>query len=88
VVAATLSDVATPAMNIGTGGEITVRELATTMVGLCGGRSPIVSAPPRAGEIVRSVAAVERAASGLDFRAATALIDGLRETLRWAGAIA
>jgi UDP-glucose 4-epimerase len=88
VVAATLSDVATPPMNIGTGGEITVRELATTMVGLCGGRSPIVSAPPRAGEIVRSVAAVERAASGLDFRAATALIDGLRETLRWAGAIA
>jgi UDP-glucose 4-epimerase len=88
VVAATLSDVATPPMNIGTGGEITVRELATTMVELCGGRSPIVTAPPRAGEIVRSVAAVERAAGGLDFRAATALTDGLRETLRWAGAIA
>jgi len=87
VVGAALSDAATPALNIGTGTEITINQLARTLVELCGGRSPISHAPPRAGEIVRSVATVELARDLLGFAAETALVDGLRDTLRWAGAI-
>jgi UDP-glucose 4-epimerase len=87
VVTATLSDAASPAINVGTGGEITVRELARTLVELCGGRSSSRPAAPRAGESLRWGAGVVRARDRLVFRAATALVDGLRETLRWAGAL-
>ncbi len=66
--------------NVGTGREITIDELAATVVKLCGGTSKIEHAPARAGEIVRSFARVERLA-GLGASARTALIDGLRETL-------
>lgn len=68
-------------MNIGTGRETSVNQLARTVVELCGGRSQILHAPARAGEIVRSLAAVERAATVLGFRAETLLADGLRATL-------
>jgi UDP-glucose 4-epimerase len=74
--------------NVGTGRETTVNQLARTIVELCGGRSEIVHAPARAGEILRSVAAVDRAAEVFGFRAGTRLDEGLRATLRWAGAIA
>lgn len=67
--------------NVGTGRETTVRALAEILVGLGGGGSAIVHAPARAGEIVRSVARVERAAALLGFRAATALRDGLAATV-------
>ena len=68
-------------LNVGTGTEITIDELARTVVDLCGGRSQIHHAEARPGEIVRSVAAVERAEQQLGFRARTALVDGLRATL-------
>jgi UDP-glucose 4-epimerase len=73
-------------INIGTGREITVSELAQTIVRLCGqGSRPsrIVYAPARAGEIARSVAAVERMHTILGLKAETTLEDGLRETLSW-----
>lgn len=66
--------------NVGTGREITVRQLAETVVELCGGKSAIEHAPARAGEIVRSVARVERLAA-LGAPARTVLLDGLRETI-------
>ncbi|MCE9572349.1 MAG: SDR family NAD(P)-dependent oxidoreductase [Deltaproteobacteria bacterium] len=82
VVAAAMSDsTSRVALNVGTGREITVLELARIVVELCGGRSAIQHAAPRAGEIVRSVAAVERAHTALGFRAEVALVDGLRATL-------
>ncbi len=82
VVDAALGDAGDRAvMNIGTGRETSVNQLARTVAELCGARSQILHAPARAGEIVRSVAAVERAAQILGFRAETALIDGLRVTL-------
>jgi UDP-glucose 4-epimerase len=68
-------------VNIGTGREISVNQLAEVVVRLCGGTSRILHAPTRAGEILRSLAAVERAEQVLGFRAVTALEDGLRETL-------
>lgn len=82
VVAAALSDGADRAsINVGTGTEITVTELARTIVELAGGRSTIVHAEARAGEILRSVARVELAERLLGFRAETRLRDGLAATL-------
>jgi UDP-glucose 4-epimerase len=66
--------------NVGTGREITVLELARTVVELCGNTSEIVHAPARAGEIVRSLARVERLRE-LGVIAETSLVDGLRRTL-------
>ena len=68
--------------NVGTGGEITVLELARSIVELCGGRSAIEHAPPRAGEILKSRARVDRLRDALGVVAETSLLDGLRETLR------
>jgi UDP-glucose 4-epimerase len=68
--------------NVGTGGEITVLELARSIVELCGGRSAIEHAPARAGEILKSRARVDRLRDALGVVAETALLDGLRETLR------
>jgi UDP-glucose 4-epimerase len=68
--------------NVGTGGEITVLELARSIVELCGGRSTIEHAPARSGEILKSRARVDRLRDALGVVAETSLLDGLRETLR------
>ncbi len=68
--------------NVGTGREITVLEIARTIVDLCGGKSAIEHAPQRAGEILKSRARVDRLRDALGIVAETALVDGLRETLR------
>lgn len=68
--------------NVGTGGEITVLDLARSIVELCGGKSAIEHAPPRPGEISRSRARVDRLREALGVVAETSLVDGLRETLR------
>jgi UDP-glucose 4-epimerase len=67
--------------NVATGNEITVLELARTIVELCGGRSAIEHAPARAGEILKSRARVDRLRHELGIVAETRLVDGLRETL-------
>jgi UDP-glucose 4-epimerase len=68
--------------NVGTGGEITVLELARSVVQLCGGKSAIEHAPARPGEILKSRARVDRLRDALGVVAETSLLDGLRETLR------
>jgi UDP-glucose 4-epimerase len=67
--------------NVGTGGEISVLALARTVVELCGQRSKIEHAPPRAGEIAKSRANVDRLRERLGVTAQTRLVDGLRATL-------
>jgi len=67
--------------NVGTGSEVTVLELAKTIVELCGGRSTIEHAEARSGEIVRSRANVERLREHLGVVAETKLLDGLKLTL-------
>jgi UDP-glucose 4-epimerase len=67
--------------NVGTGGEITVLELARTIARLCGGTSTIDHAPARSGEIYRSRARVDRLRDALGVVAETALETGLRATL-------
>ena len=69
------------AVNVGTGRETTVKTLAETIVSLAGSATTISHGPPRAGEIIRSVAVVDRARAVLDFAAATPLRDGLAATL-------
>jgi UDP-glucose 4-epimerase len=68
--------------NVGTGTEISVFELARTIIDLCGGGSEISPAPARAGEILKSRARVDRLRDALGIVAETRLVDGLRETLR------
>ena len=67
--------------NVGRGGEISVLELARTIVELCGKRSAIEHAPARPGEILRSRANVDRLREQLGVVAETNLVDGLRQTL-------
>lgn len=67
--------------NVGTGHEISVLELARTVIDLCGNNSAIEHAPSRAGEILRSCAKVERLRETLGVVAETKLVDGLRQTL-------
>jgi UDP-glucose 4-epimerase len=82
VVTAALADQADRAsLNVGTGTEVTVDELARTIVDLSGTGVAIHYAAPRAGEILRSMARIDRAAELLGFRAETRLRDGLRATL-------
>ncbi len=63
--------------NVGTGGEISVLELARTIVELCGKRSAIEHAASRAGEILKSRARVDRLRDQLGVVAETRLVDGL-----------
>ena len=67
--------------NVGTGHEISVLDLARAIVELAGTHVPIEHAPPRAGEIVRSYANVERLRDTLRVVATTQLPDGLKATL-------
>ncbi|HEX4453089.1 MAG TPA: NAD-dependent epimerase/dehydratase family protein [Kofleriaceae bacterium] len=67
--------------NLGTGGAISVLELARSIVELCGNRSQIVHAEARSGEILHSRARVDRLRDRLGVVAQTQLVDGLRATL-------
>jgi UDP-glucose 4-epimerase len=67
--------------NVGGGGEISVLELARTVIELTGGTSAIEHAPARAGEIARSRARVDRMRDRLGVTSGTTLLDGLRATL-------
>ena len=70
-----------PVANVGTGHEITVRQLAETIVEIAGGKSAIEHAPARSGEILKSRALVERLRDLHGVVAKTTLAEGLRATL-------
>jgi UDP-glucose 4-epimerase len=70
-------------INVATGREHTVNQLAELVARLCGSSAAIRHAEARAGEIRRSVARVERAEQRLGFRAGVALADGLARTVEW-----
>ncbi len=77
-------DARTMIANVGTGTEISVLELARTIVELCAavhGRSAIEHAPARAGEIAKSRARVTRLRDTFGVTATTMLADGLARTL-------
>ena len=69
--------------NIGTGTEVSVLELVGIITGIAGRELLPVFAPPRPGELSRSVLASDRAADELGWRAATPLVGGIRQVYRW-----
>jgi UDP-glucose 4-epimerase len=69
--------------NIGTGVGTSVNELARTLLHAAGSAVGMEYAPPRAGEQMHSVIAVEKAASGLGWRPAVSLDAGLAKTFQW-----
>ena len=73
----------TEAVNVGTGKETTINELAEIVRRLNDSSSAIEHAPARAGEILRSCAAVSAAKGALGFEAEVAIEEGLRETAAW-----
>ena len=70
-------------INLATGRQTSVNQLAAEVARLCSSNAGVRHAPARAGEIRHSVAAVARAAEVLRFRAETTLSDGLAETIDW-----
>jgi UDP-glucose 4-epimerase len=70
-------------INIGTGIQTSVLELAHTMMTATGRHVPVQHAPGRAGELQASALRIERAAAVLDWRPAMDLATGLRRTYEW-----
>jgi UDP-glucose 4-epimerase len=69
--------------NIGTGQEVSVLDLVEIIAGIAGRELAPVFAPPRPGELARSVLAVNRAADELGWRAVTPLAEGIRRVYQW-----
>ncbi len=69
--------------NLGTGCETSVNQLAQLIVELCESTSVISHAATRAGEILRSVANIDRAVDALGFQPKVTLREGLAQTLAW-----
>ena len=69
-------------LNISTGRELSVKELATVMGGSAGVALPPVHAPARPGELFRSSLDPQRAGLHLGWRAWTTLEDGIEAVLR------
>ncbi len=75
--------------NIGTGKEISVGELADTIVRLIGEDIPVLFDPtrirPPASEVARLIANSERARQELGWQPTVSLEEGLRRTIEWIG---
>lgn len=69
--------------NIAGGVRVTIKELAETIVSLCGDKAKIEFLPPRKGDIKHSLASIERAAADLGYARAVTLRDGLERTVEW-----
>ncbi|HVB42107.1 MAG TPA: NAD-dependent epimerase/dehydratase family protein [Streptosporangiaceae bacterium] len=72
--------------NIGTGIEVSIRDLALVVGEVTGLSAEPIFAPPRPGELKRSALAVGRAWRELGWRATTALANGVRGVCQWIGA--
>ncbi len=70
-------------MNVGTGREVRIAELAETVANAVGYRGEIVWDASRPDGQPRRCLDISRARAGLDFEAATSLAEGLRNTVDW-----
>jgi UDP-glucose 4-epimerase len=75
--------VAGAVLQVGTGRETTVNELAATLGRAMGRPLPVLRGPTRAGDILRNSSRVDRAAEVLGWRSSVSLLDGLTETAAW-----
>jgi UDP-glucose 4-epimerase len=73
------------AFNVGTGREVSVNDLARTLMAATGLTVPIERAAARPGELQRSAVAVGKAATELGWRPEIDLEEGLRRTFAWLG---
>jgi UDP-glucose 4-epimerase len=71
------------AVNVGTGRETSVNDLARTLMTAAGITVAIERSPARAGELQRSAVAADKAAAELGWRPAVTLEEGLRRTFLW-----
>jgi dTDP-glucose 4,6-dehydratase len=71
------------AINFGTGKEVSILELAKTILELCGNNSAPVHVAPRAGEVTRLCADITLAEKTLGFTPAYSIKKGLQEFLKW-----
>ncbi len=84
LVDACLKDVATGAIiNLGTGLETSIDDLARLILQLTGATSDLRHGSSRVGDIRRSVARIDRARETLGYEPAVRLRDGLSQTLDW-----
>ncbi|MGW8188387.1 MAG: NAD-dependent epimerase/dehydratase family protein, partial [Desulfobacterales bacterium] len=81
--AATTHAAAGRSINVGTGTSIDINRLWRTIAGMAGLDIEPRYDPPRAGDIIASVAAVDTAESLLGFKTEVTLEDGLERTFRW-----
>jgi UDP-glucose 4-epimerase len=72
--------------NIGTAVEVSVLDLVEIIAGIAGCELSPVFAAARPGELARSVLAVDRPATELNWRAETPLTDGIRRVYQWIAA--
>ena len=69
--------------NVCTGVETRLLDLLDVMYELLPNAPAHVHAPPRSGDIYRSVGSPQKAADEMDFRAQVSLADGLQEVIDW-----
>jgi UDP-glucose 4-epimerase len=69
--------------NVCTGDEIRVIDLAETLMGIIPSAPAPVFAPPRPGDIYRSLGSPRKAEQMLGFKAQTSLADGLKAVVDW-----
>jgi UDP-glucose 4-epimerase len=70
-------------VNFGTGQEITILELAKTILELCGNHSTPINVAPRAGEVTRLCADISVAEKTLGFIPKYTIRKGLQEFVNW-----
>jgi UDP-glucose 4-epimerase len=83
IAAATAKAAAGRSINVGTGTSIDINWLWRTVAGMAGLSIAPHYEPPRAGDIIASVAAVDTAESLLSFKTEVSLENGLERTFRW-----
>jgi len=76
------SDVGGRTFNVGSGREVSIAEVARTIVAMTGSASPIVHAAPRPGDVARLIADSTEAARVLGHRPVVELADGLSDLAR------
>ena len=83
VAAATAPDVDQSIINIGSGNEITVRELVHEVLEVTGGNPEIITNPRNEGGLSRLCADISAAREKLNYNPSTPLAEGLKRTLEY-----